>query len=89
MGQSEAVNCRTGNTMAKRKSNDKKIPLHIKLRCPFIRLFNKSNTTGATSGAECAYLSGELEFTSDFNGVRVAQSYICLQSIPYSLALMN
>jgi len=32
---------------------------------------NKNNTTGATSGAGTAYLSGAPEFTYTFLGVRV------------------
>ena len=52
-----------------------------------MRVCIKSNTTGATSGAENAYLSGEIELTSAFNGVPVAQAYINLQSIRNSFAL--
>jgi len=37
---------------------------------------NKSNTTGVTSGAGTAYLSGAPEFTPGFSGVRVAQSLV-------------
>jgi len=32
----------------------------------FIRVCNKSNTTGAINGAETAYISGALEFTPGF-----------------------
>ena len=35
---------------------------------------NKSNTTGATSGAGTACPSGAPEFNPDFSGVRVARS---------------
>ena len=69
--------------MAKETSNDKK-PTTIKEKtkvCPFIRVCNKNTTTGATSGAETAYLSGEIELNSVFNGVPVAQACINLQSI--------
>jgi len=37
---------------------------------------NKSNRTGATSGAGGAYPSGALVFTPDFSGVRVARSLL-------------
>ena len=44
--------------------------------CPFMRVCNKNNTT---SGAETAYLSDEIELSSVFNGVPVAQACIYLQ----------
>jgi len=38
-----------------------------------------SNTTGVISGAGIASISGPLEFTSDFSGVRVVQSlFFCV-----------
>ena len=45
--------------------------IHIILTVPYLliiyhRVCNKSNTTGATSGAETAYPSGAPEFTSGF-----------------------
>jgi len=39
-------------------------------------LNNKSSTTGATSGAGTAYLSGTHEFTPGFSGVSVIQSLV-------------
>ena len=39
---------------------------------------NKSNRSGATSGAGAAYPSGALVFTPDFSGVRFARSLIFL-----------
>jgi len=46
---------------------------------------NKSNTTGDTSGAGTAYLSGEPEFTPGFVGICVVQSSnILLVTIPLS-----
>ena len=40
------------------------------------RVCNKSDTTGATSGAGTAYHSGAPEFTSVFSGVRVGRSLV-------------
>jgi len=40
------------------------------------RVCSKSNTTGATSGAETAYLSGASELTLGFCGVCVPQSLV-------------
>jgi len=40
------------------------------------RVCNKSNTTGATSGAGTAYPFGTPEFIPGFNGVRVSQSLV-------------
>ena len=49
---------------------------------------NKSKTTGDTSGAGTAYLSGEPEFTPGFVGIPVVQSsFLCsilLVTIPLS-----
>ena len=78
--------------MAKETSNDIK-PTTIKEKtkvCPFIRVCNKNTTTGATSGAETAYLSGEIELTSVFNGVPVAQAVLIYnQSVIVSIKDMK
>ena len=47
----------------------------IKIMSPFMtyhRVYNRSNTTGATSGAGTAYLSRANAFAPGFNGVPVA-----------------
>jgi hypothetical protein len=49
--------------------------VHIIIQCKNW-INNKSNTTGATSGAETAYPSGTHEFTPSFSGVNVIQSLV-------------
>ena len=55
-------------------------------------IYIKINTTGATSGAETAYPTGEPEFIPGFSGVRVTRSLVfgvrfvdhCLSFCPFS-----
>ena len=49
--------------------------VHIIIQCKNW-INNKSNTTGATSGAETAYPSGTHEFTPSLSGVNVIQSLV-------------
>jgi hypothetical protein len=59
---------------------------------PYLRVCNKINTTGATSGAGTAYPSGAQEFTPVFSGIRVTRSLVlcvcfmdcCLSFSPFS-----
>jgi len=52
-------------------------------------LCNKSNTTGVASGAWTAYLSEGPESTSDFSGIRVAQSLVfCVMFCRLSFILL-
>ena len=53
------------------KTNSKAFHLSNFIISITINNFIKSNTTGATSGAGTAYLSGAPEFTYIFLGVRV------------------
>ena len=43
---------------------------------PFYRVYNKSNTTSANSGAGSSCPIGEPEFTPVFSGVRVARTVV-------------
>jgi hypothetical protein len=53
------------------------------------RLFNKSITTSATSGAGSAYPSGSSEFAAMFGGIPVAQSLVFCLHVVLSLSICS